>query len=146
MACVQVGKDERLIARRAMDADKARRVCLVRLGGGLEAHLVTGQTTTVGPYGVRIVEGDVPQAPDVPAVSDAVQGTQTAGQDAEPSGSAAAEADLVPFVTSGGPADAERDRGSLPQVEGYEITGRLGEGGMAWSGVPCSSAPIARLP
>ena len=47
-----------------------------------------------------------------------------------PTMDAAANADELPPVSQGGPAPAPQPAADLPQIEGYEILAKLGEGGM----------------
>jgi len=60
MAYVEVWKSGRLLTRRRVDEEKARKGCRVRLGSAGEVRVAVGQTETLGTFEVRIFEGEPP--------------------------------------------------------------------------------------
>ena len=128
MAYVEVRKDDKLILRRSVGVEEARRGCVVRLGEGMKVALRVGESSMAGPYEVRMIEGEPPEAPDVPEVSSAPQ----------PNGSGVKD---VPPVTVDASPEADGSPVAVPEIEGYQIAGRLGEGGMGvvWRAVQLST-------
>ena len=112
MPYVEVRKDGKLITRRALGAPESDQRYVVRVGGNANCRLGAGQSARIGRYDVVIHAGDLD-----PQVAD------TTGAEADASGPGAGEA---PVQASAHPGAC----GAFPSVEGYEITGRLGEGGM----------------
>jgi len=108
MTYVEIRKDGRLVALRRVEDDRTRDGCVVQIEGVGEATVTAGQVVTVGDYEVTVT--------DDAAADDEVLGSQdfTRGP-------------TITFVGEALDASADVD---LPTVEGYEVTGRLGEGGM----------------
>lgn len=142
MAYVEVRKGGELVSRRAVDAEKAQRGCVVRLGKDLKATLTVGQVATIGSYEVRMVEGDMSGASDLPGVSGAMSvSVSSAGDSAWDSAQPPVEPDTIPSVTTGLSVPADTDCESAPKISGYRIIGRLGRGGMGtvWQAVQFST-------
>jgi len=120
MAYVEVTKDGKLVTRRVVDDAKARKGCRIRLGSAGPVRVAIGGSKTVGKYEIAVFEGMPPdeepkavskteEAPDTfPSMSETEEVGFTAVADAQPTGK----------------------KSALPVIEGFEITGRLGEGGM----------------
>ncbi len=62
MAYVEVWKSGRLITRRRVDEQKARKGCRVRLGSAGEVLVAIGQSETLGELEVRMFAGEPPPA------------------------------------------------------------------------------------
>jgi len=114
MACyLEIRQEGHLIIRRAVDPEKAARGCRIRLGAGGEVHLSTGQSATLGHYEVCLVE-ETEESTPLPELS-------TTGHSEG--------------ACSGGPSVPPQSfritkPRHYPTIEGYEVTRRLGEGGM----------------
>ncbi|MEA3226221.1 MAG: serine/threonine-protein kinase, partial [Planctomycetota bacterium] len=117
MAYLEIWKSGTLIARRRVDEQKARRGCRIRLGSAGEAHLAIGQSQKIGKYDVRMFEGEPPEAPG--RVEEAVS---------KPQGEV--KAPLPLDFSVGAPTPSADETGLPPDVEGYKIIKRLGQGGM----------------
>jgi serine/threonine protein kinase len=129
MAYVEVWKEGKLITRRQVDEEKARKGCRIRLGSAGQVRVKTGETTIVGKYEVRMFAGDIPETKQV---------TEEGALDLPGPAKAASTASTF----SGTMAAGVRGEASYsPEIEGYKITGRLGEGGMGtvWRAVQLST-------
>ena len=62
MAYVEVWKSGRLVTRRRVDEQRARKGCKVRLGSAGEVRIAIGQSETLGEFEVRMFEGEPPIA------------------------------------------------------------------------------------
>ena len=111
MAYVEVIRDGRVVKRRKLDPDKGADGWMIHMGMSGTIRLKVGQSATVGRFSVTVHEGDPP-----------VAGVAEAGGDG---GAAPAAGREAPRATA------------LPEVAGYEITARLGEGpmGALWRAV-----------
>ena len=120
MAYVEVRKDGRLVGRRRVEDEPTRDGCTVRLEGVGEARLAVGQSTTVGDYEITVTD-DATASQEVLRSGDFTDGP------------------VIVFDAAAGPAADEQV--AYPAVEGYEVTGRLGEGGMGvvWRAVQLST-------
>jgi len=107
MARIEIRKYGRIVTQREIDDDKARGGVHVRLGDAGRVKVSVGKPASVGEYYARIIMDDAPGG--------GVVGRRGSDRDE-------ALAALSIGETPGG------DR--LPNVQGYRITGRLGEGGM----------------
>jgi len=117
MAYVEVWKSGRLITRRRVDEQKAQKGCRIRLGSAGEVRVAIGQLETLGKFEVRMFAGEPPIAPQevdkrAPRLPQKYQ--------AHP-----------PLDFSVGTPVHRTDMISgYPDIEGYKIIERLGEGGM----------------
>lgn len=120
MSQVQVRKAGKLVLCSPVGAEQAESGCVVRLEGVGAARLTIGQLATIGQYTVTIVDEEA-TLPDTDAdiVGDLRLSVTQASSDAP------------------GPAPDE----AFPAVEGYEIIGALGRGGMGtvWRAVQLST-------
>jgi serine/threonine protein kinase len=107
MAYIEVWRSGRLVARRPVDEQKAKAGCRIRLGTAGELRVATGQSEKLGEFEVRMFEGEPPP------VSEALKRT----------------ASMPPDDGRYPPELAGRTDG-YPDIEGYRIIERLGEGGM----------------
>jgi hypothetical protein len=107
MAYIEVWRSGRLVARRPVDEQKAKAGCRIRLGTAGELRVATGQSEKLGEFEVRMFEGDPPP------VSEALKRTASVQPD---------DGRYSPELA--GRTDA------YPDIEGYRIIERLGEGGM----------------
>lgn len=117
MAYVEIWKSGRVLTRRLVDEEKARKGCKIRLGPAGEIRIATGESQTLGPYEVRMFAGDLPQ------VQPKAEGEASAKEDdiqARPT---------LDFSAGAGSSDASM-MGVRPDIEGYRILEPLGEGGM----------------
>jgi len=111
MAYVEVTKDGQIVTRREVDEAKARSDgYLIRLGKGLQARLRVGESAKLGRYDVRLYEGRLDELQPHPA---------RAPHDAPPDA-----------LDAAAPAQGTDRAQAVPQIEGYRVTGPLGEGGM----------------
>ena len=116
MAYVEIWKNNKLITRRQVGEQKARKGCRLRLGAAGNIQIALGEVKQVGDLEVRIVE-ELPvkeRKADKDAAFD-FSGDQVPSENAAPS--------------------------NYPKIEGYEITGPLGKGGMGivWRAVQLST-------
>jgi serine/threonine protein kinase len=132
MAYVEVWKNEKLLIRRLVDEQKAQKGCRVRLGALGEVHLAIGQIQKLGAFEVRAFAGDPPAtervSEEVTAELPLEGQIPTQGFSADNAG--------VPV----------ENQDMYPHIEGYEIVGRLGHGGMGtvWRAVQLSTnRPVA---
>jgi len=115
MAYVEVWKSGRLLTRRPVDEEKARKGCRVRLGSAGEVRVAVGQTETLGTFEVRMFEGEPPVAPQ--PIGETVSRLPDDEQRLPP--------------LSGGTSDLSADRlEKPPDIGGYKLIEPLGEGGM----------------
>ncbi|MFC1765839.1 protein kinase, partial [Planctomycetota bacterium] len=120
MAYIEVKKQGKLIKRRFVDDDRARKGCTVRVGPAGKIHLHLGETKTIGDYRISLVEGAAPEA--------------VSSQKANAPQSAKGFPTIT--VTQGAAYNAQTNQGqentpsTPPAVEGYEIIEPLGQGGM----------------
>jgi serine/threonine protein kinase len=129
MAYVEVWKEGKLITRRQVDEEKARKGCRIRLGSAGQIRVKIGETKQVGKFEVRMFAGDIPETKQV---------TEEEALDLPGPAKAASTASTF----SGTMAAGVRGEASYsPEIEGYKITGRLGEGGMGtvWRAVQLST-------
>ncbi len=105
MAYVEIKKSGRLVSRRVLDDERARKGCSIGLKSGEKIKLVLGQSAVIGEYEIAVV-------------------AQASGTE-EP-------------VSASRPAMSQE---GYPIIEGYQITGRLGEGGMGtvWKAMQLST-------
>jgi len=115
MAYVEVWKSGRLLTRRRVDEEKARKGCRVRLGSAGEVRVAVGQTETIGTFEVRMFEGE-------PLV-DAEQIGETASRLPHD------EPHLPPLSVRAADRRAEPIN-TYPDIKGYKIIEPLGRGGM----------------
>jgi len=131
MAYVEVTKDGKLVTRRLVDDAEAMKGCRIRLGSAGKVILKIGESKVVGKYEVSVHEG----MPSDDAHK-AVDGLSKSG-DSFPEMSATETASMedVPGTKSGD------SRSAHPVIEGYQIVGKLGEGGMGtvWRAVQLST-------
>lgn len=130
MAYVEVRKNGKVVKRSLIEDDKAHKGCRIRVGSLGHVHLEIGQTKTIGKYEISMLEGVPEQG------HEAVDQSKTES-DAYPSISQTEQAEFT------GPVRVRpAGKDSLyPKIEGYEITGRLGQGGMGtvWRAVELST-------
>ena len=121
MAYVEVRKNGKLVGRRRVEDEPTRDGCTVRLEGVGEARLAVGQSTTVGDYEITVTD-DATASQEVLRSADFTHGP------------------TITFDVAGLPDSGGREP-AFPEVEGYEVTGRLGEGGMGvvWRAVQLST-------
>lgn len=114
MAYVEVWKGGKLITRRQVSEEKARKGCRIRLGSAGQVRVKTGETKTVGKFEIRMFAGDLPR----------VRQEQT-----------------LSTLTGTRASEVREETSYFPEIEGYKITGRLGEGGMGtvWRAVQLST-------
>jgi WD40 repeat protein len=115
MAYVEVWKSGRLLTRRQVDEEKAKKGCRVRLGSAGEVRVAVGQSETVGTFEVRMFEGDPPVG------AQKIEGTVSGPPLDEP---------RLPPLSLGNPADRTGQIDGAPDIEGYKIIEPLGRGGM----------------
>jgi|GEM_PF-587048 len=118
MAYIEIRREGRLVSRRAVDEEQARRGCRIRLGEGDKVRLTIGQSQTVGKYQITLFEGNPPE--DGEAV---VEGL---GEGAQAMATETQEVTVAPEDH----AQRPKRTSPYPVIEGYEIIGRLGQGGM----------------
>ena len=130
MAYVEVWKKGKLITRRQVSEEKARRGCRIRLGSAGQIRVKIGETKQVGKFEVRMFAGDIPETKQV-----------TEEEALDLPGPAKVASTVSTF--SGTMAAGFRGEASYsPEIEGYKITGRLGEGGM---GTVWRAVQLARI-
>lgn len=117
MAYVEVWKSGRLITRRLVDEQKAQKGCKIRLGSIGEVHVAIGQSEIIGKFEVRMFAGEPPEVlrkakKKVPELSKR-------------------EEDSPQLDFSVGAPGLSKDQTDVcPDIEGYKIIEKLGEGGM----------------
>jgi len=131
MAYVEVRKGGRIVTRRVVDDAKARKGCRIRIGSAEQVVLALGESKKVGKYEFEMFEGAPPEDG-----YKAVDGLKEVSR-SFPSISQTAEAEFT-GVAGAQPPDK---KSPVPVIEGYEISGRLGEGGMGtvWRAVELST-------
>ncbi|MBN2312452.1 MAG: protein kinase [Sedimentisphaerales bacterium] len=117
MAYVEIWKSGKLITCLRVDEQKARKGCRIRLGSAGEVHLSIGRSEILGKFEVRMFEGEPPQ--------DRLEQEQNASIPHR------VHQSPKPLDFSVGTPDFSRDNADHPpEIEGYQIIERLGEGGM----------------
>ena len=131
MAYVEVRKSGRLLTRRVVDETKARKGCRIRMGSAGQVVVAPGETKQVGKYEFAMFEGAPPEDG-----YEAVDGLREVSA-SFPSMSQTEDAAYRATADVRGGSD----RPPVPAIEGYEITDRLGEGGMGtvWRAVQLST-------
>jgi len=115
MAYVEVWKSGRLLTRRRVDEEKARKGCRIRLGPVGEVRIAIGQSETLGKFEVCMYEGEPPLN------NHQIKETASILSD---------EDQRLPPLSVRTP-DIRPNRIDLyPHIEGYKIIELLGEGGM----------------
>jgi predicted outer membrane repeat protein len=115
MAYVEVWKSGKLLTRRRVDEEKARKGCRIRLGSAGEVRVAVGQTETIGMFEVRMFEGELP-------VGDHQIGEAASRRPHD-------EPRLPPLSVRA----TDRRGGQIneyPDIKGYKIIEPLGRGGM----------------
>ncbi|GAG43345.1 unnamed protein product, partial [marine sediment metagenome] len=115
MAYVEVWKSGRLITRRRVDEQKARKGCRVRLGSAGEVRVAIGQSETLGELEVRMFAGEPP-----PAWQEVKETASMPPHDGQ----------SLPPLSVGAPGLRAEQMDRYPDIEGYKIIEPLGEGGM----------------
>jgi C-terminal peptidase prc len=118
MAYVEIRKEGRLVARRAVDEQQAQKGCNIRLGSAGKVQLTLGQSKVVGKYQITLFEGDLPD-----------DGERVLEGLPEEAGALATQTEETP-LDQGQQAKGDQRRHHYPVIEGYEIVGRIGQGGM----------------
>jgi len=131
MAYVEVRKGGRIVTRRVVDDVKARKGCRIRIGSTGQVVLALGESKKIGNYEFEMFEGALPEDG-----YKAVDGLEEVSN-SFPSISQTEEAEFT-GVAGAQPPDK---KSPVPVIEGYEISGRLGEGGMGtvWRAVELST-------
>jgi serine/threonine protein kinase len=118
MAYLEVRKAGKLVQRRQIDNDKARRGCRIRLGSHESINIKVGETATLDKFEIKLVnditkhEGDQKPSPNGKS-KDILTFSQVSENNP----------DL--------PTNKEQHRKTgYPSIDGYEIIDQLGEGGM----------------
>ena len=111
MAYCEVTKQGRLLIRRVVRGPQPPDGWLIRLKKH-QVRLTVGQTATIGPFELRMIDGAPPEEPAVSPGSSSAIGIGVPGVEPPPS-------------TAG-----DDDTARPPEIEGYRVTGKLGEGGM----------------
>jgi predicted outer membrane repeat protein len=115
MAYVEVWKSGRLITRRRVDEQKARKGCRIRIGSAGEVRVAVGQSQKVGDFEVRMFEGEPPVA------EHPIEETVARPPDEDP---------RLPPLSVGTPGLHVSPMDKYPDIEGYKIIEPLGRGGM----------------
>ena len=120
MAYVEVRKDGKLVKRRLVDDNRAHKGCRIRVGSAGQVHLRAGESKAVGKYEIAMLEGSPPNDGD-----EVVRQLGTKS-DSFPAMSETEQAEFT------GPAQAGPlgRKSAVPVIDDYEVTGRLGQGGM----------------
>lgn len=131
MAYIEVRKNGKLLKRRLVDNTRAEKGCRIRVGSAGQVHLRKGESKTVGQYEIIMLEGMPPE--DRHAVARQLE----AESDSLPAMSGTEQAEFI---------DMDQTRSMegetfIPTIDDYEITGRLGQGGMGtvWCAVQLST-------
>jgi serine/threonine protein kinase len=131
MAYLEVRKAGKLVKRRLVEDDRAQKGCRIRVGSAGQVRLRMGESKTLGKYTVSMLEGAPPDdGPDLLNQSEMKSDSFPAMSETEQAG----------FT---GPAQVGSHGGQSPTpvIEDYEVTGRLGQGGMGtvWRAVQLST-------
>ena len=129
MAYIEIRKHGKLIKRRPVDDRQARKGCGIRLDSK-HVQLRLGESKVVGDYQLTLFEGDMPDSAEVRAD----------GLSERPEEMVTKTSDPLP------PAKKGKRPSHVPAIEGYEIVGRIGHGGMGtvWKAVQLSTKrPVA---
>ena len=110
MAYCEVTKQGRLLIRRVVRGPQPPDGWLIRLKKH-QVRLTVGQTAKVGPFELRMIDGAPPEV-QAPAGGSSAVGIGAPGVEPPPS------------------APEDDDTARPPQIDGYRVTGKLGEGGM----------------
>ncbi|MFC1764013.1 protein kinase [Planctomycetota bacterium] len=120
MAYIEVKKLGKLIKRRFVDDERARKGCMVRVGPAGKIHLRLDETKTIGDYRISLIAGAAPE--------------MVSNQEADTPQSAKGFPTIS--VTQGDAHKAQINPNldtipsTPPNIEGYEIIEPLGQGGM----------------
>ena len=130
MAYVEIRRNGKVVRRSLVEEQKARKGCRIRVGSAGQVHLQVGQTKTIGKYEISMLEGTPEQVHDA-------AGRSRTESDAFPSVSQTEQAEF----TGAFQAKPGGGKSPLPKIEGYEITSRLGQGGMGtvWRAIELST-------
>ncbi len=118
MAYVEVWKSGKLITRRRVDDQMARKGCRIRIGSAGEARVAIGQSEKLGKFEVRMLEGDPPTAH--PGIAETASSAPDDEHDDQ----------SLPSFSMETPEPVASQRHGRPDIEGYKIIKPLGEGGM----------------
>lgn len=118
MAYVEIRKEGRLVARRPVDDQQARKGCKIRMGSAGAVHLTLGQSKTVGKYQVTLFDGEL--------ADDGERVVEALSVETEPGATETEEIPAGPDAPAQGAPRGHR----CPVIEGYEVIGRIGQGGM----------------
>ena len=126
MALLEVRRNGDLIKQKVVDDLFAQKGCNIRIGSSGTIHLILGETKTVGQYQISLLENELPaednqtevNSKNIDKVTEDKKHNQVQRQ-----------------------ASNKNKRIQYPRIEGYEITGKLGQGGMGtvWRGIQLST-------
>jgi len=131
MAYVEVRKGGKLVKRHLLDDARALKGCKIRVGSAGQVRLSIGESKRAGKYEIAMFEG---------MPSD--YGPEAAGEAAQVTASFLPMSETGEQAFTGTPgARQSGKRPGFPKIEGYEITGQLGQGGMGivWRAVQLST-------
>jgi len=121
LAYLEVKRGDRLVKRRRVDDDLAQKGYTVRLDRK-DVVLQIGQTKQIGPYHVVLRAASFPDNNKIRSPSHEMPAMSESGFLEEKAPISEVSEDIDPYSIPGG--------GMPPDIEGYEILGRLGRGGM----------------
>ena len=124
MAYIEIRKDGKLVTQRLVADQEASRGCNIRLGKAGNVKLGIGESKQVGKYHVSVHEGQ-PSEDAYKAVDDLKKAVES----------------IPPMKEIPNHQKNKYHKKDYPCIEGFEITGRLGEGGMGtvWRGIQLST-------